>query len=130
MKLKEIVLHFRQYRAHGERKVLKNNGGYTILIAPEFDPKNNTSGYRFIYSRCGKRDNFSKGVGVSIVRGRLAYTMLTTAPLPAEVYNKNGKLLSQRMPKIPLLNKLLHMNDVCRAGFTKEFFETLIERMD
>lgn len=115
--MKEIILHFRQYKESVKKDRndvevsyrLKNNGGYTVLIHKE------AVGYRVATARCGKKDNFNRTVGLAIVRGRM---LCDRKPL-TDVFNEAG-----------LVEYLSDLNRKCRERYDPSFFSSILRRLD
>lgn len=115
--LKEVILHFRQHRTRVVEKegkieldfVLKNNGGYTVLVAKEGED------YVMTTARCGKADNFNKAVGLAIVRGR---AMCERRKDLKEVHTFNTAL-----------QELCQINHKCREKFNRDFLELLLRKL-
>lgn len=107
-RIKEVLLHFRQYALRDDEPVLKNNGGYTILIRKKGEE------YEITKARCGKKDNFNKAVGVNIVRGRMECTRRATS----YIFSRSLALY-----------ELNHINEKCRERYTADFFERMLAKL-
>jgi hypothetical protein len=106
-KLSEIILHFRPYSIKG---VLKNNGGYTVLIVPT----ENKEVLKFTLSRCGKSDNFNRAIGISIARGRMKCER-------ARLWNAGNQQY--------VISLLESLNTRCREKYDRAFFEKLLAKL-
>lgn len=115
-RLKEVILHFRQYTTVVRRKegkqeldfVLKNNGGYTVLVRKEGEE------YITTMARCGKKDNFNRTVGLAIVRGRAECTR---------------RELSIKAPFNLTLHELCKLNHKTREKYSRDFLELLLKKL-
>lgn len=112
--LNQIVLHIRRYAQHGEEHVLKNNGGYTVLVRK--NPERNNS-YDLSVARCGKSDNFSKKVGRAIAEGRLRC--------------HRGVHYVAGVPFVSAVEAVQHMVERCHAevDFDPDFIQRLIAKL-
>lgn len=109
--LKQIVVHFRLRRQDGEKLVLKNYGGYSV-VAQKSEAR--PGFYNVAWARCGKRDNFNRKLGQKIAENRLHCT---------------HKAVSFEMDKGTVLNMLNSMNKKCNDVYKSEFFERLLARL-
>jgi hypothetical protein len=116
-KMKELIIHFRQHvervTEEGGKKelnfVLKNNGGYTVLVKKIGDQ------YMMATARCGKKDNFNKAIGTAIVRGR---SSCQRRPLLKQFPTLNLALFE--------LKRLTHK---CKETYSPEFLELLLKKL-
>lgn len=113
--LTQVAIHFRQHRRiegeHHDKVVLKNNGGYTVVIRrnPE-----KLSDFVMTYARCGKADNFNKAIGLNIAVGRMEHTR---------------RDLRVQYNMTTLLWKLEQFNSRTNERYSREFFEKLLSKL-
>lgn len=112
-KLKEVVLHLRQHKVDPTtgKPVLKNNGGYTVLI--QKDPKHEGC-FMMAVARCGKNDNFNKAIGLAIVRGRVSC---------------RRKELVRHLTHPYVMRELQYLTSKTHSNFKQEFLELLLKKL-
>lgn len=108
-RLHEVALHFRQYSSGG---VLRNNGGYTVLI--KRDP-NKPQDFLVSTARCGKKDNFNRTIGLNIAKGRMEH-------------ERKADMI-QCIPPSVTFWYLEQLTNKTRERFDRKFFEHLLNKL-